>query len=304
MYKLPDVAQDSAAPDPGRLNWVGMEHIALPLTIEDSHLGVQNTSAIFNCYVDLCDPQARGIHMSRLYVLLTELSRKGKLNYPAMQELTAEMITTQHGISRAAKIDVAFDLFVKKKSLLSENFGWLNYPLIVRMLNDDGEIACQIDLQIIYSSTCPCSAALSRQLISKKFAERFDSKGTLTTEEGKQWLEEEGKAIATPHSQRSVAQIHLVIEPCNAFPFWDLIQQAEGALKTAVQSVVKREDEQQFAKLNGENLMFCEDATRSLQQVFLDYIGRGISINVRHLESLHPHDAVARFRSGRLVNEA
>lgn len=301
--KLPDVARDSAAPDPGRLNWVGMEHIVLPLTIEDALLGPQRTSATFNCYVDLCDPQTRGIHMSRMYVLLTELSRDATLDYPAMEELTAAMIRTQNGISRAAKIGVTFDLFVKKKSLRSDNFGWLNYPLGIWMLNNNGAIMCQLDFRIIYSSTCPCSAALSRQLISKKFAEHFNQEGTLTAAAGKQWLQEEEKAIATPHSQRSIAQISLLIEPCRAFPLWELIQQAESTLKTSVQSVVKREDEQQFAKLNGENLMFCEDATRALQQAFLNYVGPGLSISVRHLESLHPHDAVARFKSGRLVDE-
>ena len=30
-------------------------------------------------------------------------------------------------------------------------------------------------------------------------------------------------------------------------------------LKTPVQAAVKREDEQEFARLNGQNLMFCED---------------------------------------------
>ena len=37
----------------------------------------------------------------------------------------------------------------------------------------------------------------------------------------------------------------------------------EAALGTPVQTAVKREDEQAFARLNGRNLMFCEDAPRA-----------------------------------------
>ncbi len=44
-----------------------------------------------------------------------------------------------------------------------------------------------------------------------------------------------------------------------------LITQMEDAIGTPVQTAVKREDEQAFAKLNAENLLFCEDAARRLK---------------------------------------
>ncbi len=301
---LPDITQDSVASEPGRLNWVGMEHIVLPLKIEDSVLGIQPTTGKINCYVDLQDPKARGIHMSRIYILLTESSEKEILTYPTLQELTERMIRKQDNISSATKIGITFDLFVRKKSLLSDNSGWSCYPIRIWMLNRRGKVSCQLDMQFIYSSTCPCSAALARQLISRKFAERFQETSTLSVEEGQQWLQEAEKEIATPHSQRSIAKISLMIEPCEAFPLWELIRKAEESLKTAVQLVVKREDEQQFARLNGENLMFCEDAARSLRNAFADYTERGFYINVRHLESLHPHDAAAIVRNGHLISHS
>jgi GTP cyclohydrolase I len=73
----------------------------------------------------------------------------------------------------------------------------------------------------------------------------------------------------------------------------------ESAIQTAVQTVVKREDEQQFAKINGENLMFCEDAARRIRETIdkLDYAA-DYRIRVEHLESLHPHDAVAIVTKG------
>ena len=79
-----------------------------------------------------------------------------------------------------------------------------------------------------------------------------------------------------------------------AFPITALIDSIEGALKTPVQTAVKRVDEQEFAKLNGQNLMFCEDSARRLkraldgQPCYQDFW-----LRVNHLESLHAHNAVA-----------
>jgi len=58
-----------------------------------------------------------------------------------------------------------------------------------------------------------------------------------------------------------------------------------------VQTAVKRADEQAFAALNGQNLMFVEDAARRIEAALGEYTRP--SVHVRHLESLHPHDAVA-----------
>ena len=80
----------------------------------------------------------------------------------------------------------------------------------------------------------------------------------------------------------------------DAFPITALIDLIEGALKTPVQTAVKREDEQEFALLNGQNLMFCEDAARRLQEVIdVEPLFKDFWLRVNHLESLHAHNAVA-----------
>jgi GTP cyclohydrolase I len=78
-----------------------------------------------------------------------------------------------------------------------------------------------------------------------------------------------------------------------------LIDRIEGALKTPVQTAVKRADEQAFARLNGQNLMFCEDAARRMQRA-LDADDRIADFWVRasHYESLHPHNAIAIATKG------
>ncbi len=75
-----------------------------------------------------------------------------------------------------------------------------------------------------------------------------------------------------------------------------LIDYAEVALGTAVQTVVKRSDEQTFAVANGQNLMFCEDAARRLNNIFrCAPFCEAFDIRGEYQESLHPHNAVARI---------
>src|SRR5690606_18292817 len=80
------------------------------------------------------------------------------------------------------------------------------------------------------------------------------------------WLGSEQGIRATPHSQRSVAEVKVRLLPSfQDFPIVALIDRVEQALRTPVQTAVKRADEQAFALLNGQNLMFCEDAARRIQ---------------------------------------
>lgn len=65
------------------------------------------------------------------------------------------------------------------------------------------------------------------------------------------------------------------------------------AIGTPLQTLVRRSDEQEFARLNADNLMFCEDAARKIKATLeqsewiLDYW-----FKVEHQESLNAHNAV------------
>ena len=116
----------------------------------------------------------------------------------------------------------------------------------------------------------------------------------------KAWLGTEQGIVATPHSQRSVARLRVKLnDELTEFPITALIDAVEDCLKTPVQTAVKREDEQEFARLNGQNLMFIEDAGRRLKQSLgdnadlIDYW-----VRVEHHESRHAHDAVGVFVKG------
>jgi GTP cyclohydrolase I len=115
-----------------------------------------------------------------------------------------------------------------------------------------------------------------------------------------EWLGSTEGIVATPHSQRSVAEVKVQLsENVTDFPIVELIDAVEGALKTPVQAAVKREDEQEFARLNGQNLMFCEDASRRLQHTLNQMPNfRDFWLRVNHYESLHAHDAVSVTTKG------
>lgn len=277
-----------------------MRNIHIPLIIKDDLLGPQQVLVNADVFVDLQDTTARGIHMSRMYLSLNRLSNLTEVGYTELADLAKKLVELQQGLSTAAKLNLAFDLSVQRQSLVSRHDGWLTYPVAVRMINRQDKINCQLDIEVAYASTCPCSAALARQRTATQFAAHF-KRNSLTPAQGKQWIEEQEKLTAIPHSQRSLAQLSFVIEPGQGFPFIELIDRVEKTLKLPVQTVVKRADEQDFARLTGENLMFCEDAARSLSNTFADYAQRGLRIKVYHLESLHPHDAVAQVRFGSLL---
>ncbi|CAK0884043.1 unnamed protein product [Prorocentrum cordatum] len=302
---MPDVGSESASIG-GVLDRVGMSGIEVPIRAP----GQSGGAAIFgraDAYVDLVDPDAKGIHMSRLYRQLMAELQATELSMALLQKLLRGFVESHVGISRLAQVRLAFELPIERPSLRSGNFGWRAYPVEVDAVLDDGGLRVWLTVSVTYSSTCPCSAALARQLIQERFLADFAGRGGVSTDEVAAWLLRPESICATPHSQRSVARIRLELDPsAECLSPAAFIDQAEGALRTPVQAHVRREDEQEFALLNGQNNMFCEDSGRRLKQAFEGASGvLDFSIEVRHLESLHPHDAVSfaskDLRSGRLT---
>lgn len=294
---MPDIACQPHQGPQGKLNWVGMSGIELPILV-DSNPAPIRLSSHTQAYVNLIDPQSKGIHMSRLYLLLDQMSTQQPLSAERVKNILQAFIDSHAGLSDHAFVEFRFDYYERRDSLLSKNSGWKHYPATIRGELKQGEYRCEVTLEIPYSSTCPCSAALSRQLIQQAFEQRFSGQ-ELDYEQILSWLGTPEGICATPHSQRSYAQIKLHLADPAPLNLSNLINLVEDTLQTPVQAAVKREDEQEFARLNATNLMFCEDAARRLQAALnqqsfvIDYW-----LRVNHLESLHPHDAVAVVTKG------
>jgi GTP cyclohydrolase I len=143
------------------------------------------------------------------------------------------------------------------------------------VMTDDGHYRRFIQFDFVYSSACPCSAELAEHA--------RDHRGAYTV----------------PHSQRSKAR--LTIEEAEGKKIWieDLHALCLRALRTETQVMVKREDEQAFAELNGAHLKFVEDAARLLYaELAQDRRIADFQIACSHQESLHSHDAVSVICKG------
>lgn len=296
---MPDIAADTNSQHQGTLDWVGMSNIDMPLILIDE-LGEQHPiNARIDAYVSLDVADAKGIHMSRLYLALEQLSANGQVSLKDLKALLQSFLTSHQGLSQRASVALRFDYHLRRPSLLSDNTGWKAYPVELNAAVIDGHFHCDLSVDVTYSSTCPCSAALARQLIQEAFRNRF-SGNKLDTEQIAEWLGTTAGIVATPHSQRSVAEIKVRLDnQAKNFPIKALIDSAERVLKTPVQAAVKREDEQEFARLNAQNNMFCEDAARILkQQLNQTNHVTDFRVRVNHYESLHAHDAVAIVTKG------
>lgn len=284
---MPDVAESQTSPFASPLDWVGMEKVEVPILLE-SGLRVPARADIF---VNVMNPQAKGIHMSRLFLALKDGVGNEKVSLSLINKLLHQFIDSQKGLSDQARLRLSWDELSERKALLSEYTGWKSYPVFVEAYLVDGEIFSEVSFSFYYSSTCPCSAALSRQLFQQAFAKEFCD-DNLNFQKAFDWLG--SQQIASPHSQRSRADVRLIFDrSVKELDIMKYVDSLEATLKTPVQTAVKREDEQEFARLNGENTMFVEDALRKMKGALLNFPElNDFHIKAHHYESLHAHDAV------------
>lgn len=297
---MPDVANEARPAVAGVLEWVGMGEIELPVSFLDAEGATHASGARVNAFVNLTRPDVRGIHMSRLYLHVDRALGAEPVSPCSLRRLLKDFLDSHAGLSDRAMLQLHFDYLVRRPALVSDNTGWKSYPVGVTAVLDRGQFSLELGVQATYSSTCPCSAALARQLIQENFASQFAAAAPLDHQAVLDWLGTEQAINATPHSQRSTAEVRARLAPSfQNLPFLEIIDRIESALKTPVQTAVKREDEQAFARLNGQNLMFCEDAARRMQKALgEDERIADFWVKASHFESLHPHNAVAVATKG------
>lgn len=241
----------------------------------------------------------RGIHMSRLYEVIQRQLNGQHLIQLNWWTLMSQLVESQKDLSHTATVKMKYQLPLERTSLKSELKGHRNYNLQSQFYY--AQTATEIkkiyqqDFEIVYSSTCPQSTQLAKELTKNFFAGQ-------DAQQMAQWMADEKNFIATPHAQRSRMKISLqsISETLLNLELW--IDSFEAVLKTPVQTAVKKADEMEFARLNGENPMFCEDALRTVaqfinKQLFVDPSLIAYKVATSHEESLHPHNAVGMVMS-------
>ena len=254
-----------------RLERVGIHNFRLPIKYrqrDSPELLELETSVTGTVSLDSC---TKGINMSRIIRTFYEHRQQDF----TIDTLARVLKDYKHALqSLEAQIMVRFSYPILQRSLRSGLSGFQYYDVILEMAVDASDrLKKTLHFDFVYSSACPCSFELS--------------------EHARQWRNK----ATVPHSQRSVARVSVKF----AGMVWieDLQEICSRALQTETQVMVKREDEQAFAELNGAYLKFVEDAARLLyRELDADKRISDFKIICSHLESLHSHDAIAVAAKG------
>lgn len=272
---LPDMmeAVDAIPGAPVAIQQVGVSNFKLPL-VHPSRDGsrVHTLETAVTGTVSL-EASLKGINMSRIV-----RSFYDRATEPVSPDFVAAML----GVYRrevgalAARLRLDFSYPVLQPSLRSGLSGWQYYDAAyLGRIDERGRVRRFIELDFVYSSACPCSAELSEHA--------RDVRG----------------AYAIPHNQRSKARVLVELAPRAKLHLEDLRDHVLRALVTETQVMVKREDEQAFAELNGAHIKFVEDAARLVYaELAKDKRIADFQVACSHLESLHSHDAVSVIVKG------
>ena len=255
-----------------RIQHVGISNFRLPIRFQTRDNGPLQLETSVTGSVSL-DAGKKGINMSRImrtfYRHSEETFSFGVIER-ALDDYKADLESFD------ARIQMRMSFPMKVQSLRSGLSGYQYYDIALELAEIDGQRHKVIHLDYVYSSTCPCSLELSEHARATR------------------------GQLATPHSQRSVARISLLVAPGGScLWFEDLVDFCRLAVPTETQVMVKREDEQAFAELNAANPIFVEDAARLFcKQLQLDPRVSDFRVIASHQESLHSHDAISVLTEG------
>lgn len=271
---LPDVmdAADAIEGAPVPIQQVGVSNFKLPLRFAVKRGRPVELEASVTGTVSL-EASMKGINMSR--IMRTFYAHRGELFTPS----TLKKILAEHRRSVGAldaTLRLAFSYPLVQRSLRSKLWGYRYYDTAyVASLQSDGSFRRYIEFDFVYSSACPCSAELSEH------------------------ARETRGVYAIAHSQRSKARLRVELADGAELAIEDLHALCLAALRTETQVMVKREDEQAFAELNGTYIKFVEDAVRLLyEKLNAERRIKDFLVVCAHLESLHSHDAVSAICKG------
>ena len=255
-----------------RIQHVGISNFRLPIRFQTRDNGPLQLETSVTGSVSL-DAGKKGINMSRImrtFYRHSEETFSFDVIERALDDYKADLESFD------ARIQMRMSFPMKVQSLRSGLSGYQYYDIALELAEIDGQRHKVIHLDYVYSSTCPCSLELSEHARATR------------------------GQLATPHSQRSVARISLLVAPGeNCLWFEDVVDFCRRAVPTETQVMVKREDEQAFAELNAANPIFVEDAARLFcKQLQLDLRVSDFRVIASHQESLHSHDAISVLTEG------
>ena len=255
-----------------QIQHVGISNFRLPIRFHTRDNGDLTLETSVTGTVSL-EAEKKGINMSRI---MRSFYRHADSTF-SFEVIEAVLDDYKSDLeSFDARIQMRFSFPMKIESLRSGLTGYQYYDVALELIEQDGVRRKIVHLDYVYSSTCPCSLELSEHARATR------------------------GQLATPHSQRSVARISVLLaDGRKLLWFEDLVDACRAAVPTETQVMVKREDEQAFAELNAAHPIFVEDAARLFcAQLLAEPRVSDFRIVASHQESLHSHDAVSILTEG------
>ncbi len=251
---------------------VGVSNFKLPLKFSTAARRAVVLEARVTGTVSL-GANLKGINMSRIVRSFYE-HEKDLFTPQRLKEILAKYRREVDSLD--ARLRVSFSYPIVQKSLRSGLKGYQYYEVSYEASVDQHDrYRVFVEFDFVYSSACPCSAELAEH------------------------AREHRGVYAIPHNQRSKARVKVELVDGKTLTIESLHAHCLAALKTETQVMVKREDEQAFAELNGHHIKFVEDAARLLYaELAADPAIRDFQVACSHLESLHSHDAVSVICKG------
>jgi GTP cyclohydrolase I len=255
-----------------QIQHVGISNFRLPLRVQTRAGDALTLETSVTGTVSL-EADKKGINMSRIMRSFYEYAEE-TFSFEVIEAALDDYKSDLESFD--ARIQMRFSFPMKINSLRSGLSGYQYYDIALELVEKAGIRKKIMHLDYVYSSTCPCSLELSEHARATR------------------------GQLATPHSQRSVARVSVVLdEDAQCLWFEDLIEACRRAVPTETQVMVKREDEQAFAELNAANPIFVEDAARLFcEQLLADARIGDFRVVASHQESLHSHDAVSVLTEG------
>lgn len=254
------------------INQVGISNFKLPLRFKTKDGGEIQLETSVTGTVSL-EKNNKGINMSRILRVFYEF-KDDVFSWEEIEKILHTYLDRLE--SHDARLKLFFNYPITQSSLRSGLEGFQYYEVMMEgILSSEGRFHRNLQVDFVYSSACPCSDKLSEH------------------------ARDERGAYAIPHSQRSKARVLVELAEGSELTIEDVVAHCANALKTETQVMVRREDEQAFAELNGAYIKFVEDAARLVYEE-LDTVEEIVDfqVSIAHLESLHSHDAVAVITKG------
>jgi len=252
---LPDI-QDQVDERGVELDQVGISNLRMPTTFTDGEV-LQTGIATFDVTVTL-PTDRRGTHMSRMVELVQERfsSVDPRALGPAMKHAAAKLEVDRVRVSMAMPFAVAVT------SPASRRESWQASDLVLDVSVDGDRLVLLTSVTTQVTSLCPCSKAVSDY---------------------------------GAHNQRS--DVRVQVTGTGDAPYVLTVSRLVSLIRATgscpVYPMVKRPDERSITMTAFDHPAFVEDMIRDLSVALRD-LEAAHTVEVRNLESIHSHDAIAR----------